>query len=79
MRPDQSSATVRLHYLTEGNANFAFTINRAEYFVPVALLLKGLAEVPPHLMLCTTLPAFFSSFVCRQACRITVYGNNVHV
>ena len=46
MRSDQSSATVRLHYLADGNVSFAFTINRAEYFIPVALLLRGLAEVP---------------------------------
>lgn len=45
VRPDQSSATVRLHYLEDGNVNFAFTINRAEYFIPVVLLFKGLAEV----------------------------------
>lgn len=45
VRPDQSSATVRLHYLKDGNVNFAFTINRAEYFIPVAFLLKAFAEV----------------------------------
>ena len=45
VRPDQSSATVRLHYLTDGNVNFAFTINRAEYFLPVAMLFKALLEV----------------------------------
>jgi DNA-directed RNA polymerase I subunit RPA2 len=45
VQPDQSSATVRLHYLSDGNVNFAFTINRAEYFLPVALLFKALAEV----------------------------------
>ena len=60
MRPDQSSATVRLHYLADGNANFAFTINRAEYFVPVALLLKGLAEVP-FLISCYVQPYLLSS------------------
>ena len=45
VRPDQSSATVRLHYLTDGNVNFAFTINRAEYFIPVGLLFRALFEV----------------------------------
>lgn len=45
MRPDQSSATVRLHYLKDGTVNFAFTINRAEYFLPVVLLFRALREV----------------------------------
>ncbi len=26
VRPDQSSATVRCHYLTDGTVNFAFTV-----------------------------------------------------
>jgi DNA-directed RNA polymerase I subunit RPA2 len=45
VRPDQSSATVRLHYLKDGNVNFAFKINRAEYFVPVVLVFRALQEV----------------------------------
>jgi hypothetical protein len=45
VRPDQSSVTNRLHYLEDGNVNFAVTINRAEYFIPVVFLLKAFQEV----------------------------------
>lgn len=45
MRRDETSATVRCHYLRDGTANFAFTIGRAEYFVPVGVLLKCFLEV----------------------------------
>ena len=44
VRPDQSSATVRCHYLTDGTVNFAFTMRRAEYFIPAGILLKSLME-----------------------------------
>jgi DNA-directed RNA polymerase I subunit RPA2 len=37
---------VRCHYLKDGTARFAFTIGRAEYFVPVGVLLKCFVEVP---------------------------------
>ena len=43
--PDQTSATVRCHYLTDGTATFAFTMRRAEYFIPVGILLKCFIEV----------------------------------
>lgn len=42
---------VRLHYLDDGNVNFALTINRSEFFVPVIFLFKALAEVWPMLLL----------------------------
>uniref|UniRef100_A0A383WM53 DNA-directed RNA polymerase subunit beta n=1 Tax=Tetradesmus obliquus TaxID=3088 RepID=A0A383WM53_TETOB len=45
VRPDQSSATVRCHYLTDGGVNFAFTMRRAEYFIPVGILLKCFVEM----------------------------------
>ena len=45
MRPDETSATVRCHYLTDGSVNFAFAIRRSEYFIPVGVLLKCFAEV----------------------------------
>lgn len=45
VRPDQSSATVRLHYLADGGVNFAFTMRKAEYFIPVGVLLKCFMEV----------------------------------
>ncbi len=45
VRPDQSSATVRCHYLTDGTVNFAFTSRRQEFFIPAGLLLKCFLEV----------------------------------
>jgi DNA-directed RNA polymerase I subunit RPA2 len=45
VRPDQSGATVRLHYLADGGVNFAFTMRKAEYFIPVGILLKCFVEV----------------------------------
>ncbi|CAL8465771.1 g5307 [Coccomyxa elongata] len=45
VRRDETSATVRCHYLWDGTASFAFTIARAEYFVPVGVLLKCFLEV----------------------------------
>lgn len=45
VRPDQSSATVRCHYLADGGVNFAFTMRRAEYFLPAGLLLRCFLEV----------------------------------
>lgn len=45
VRRDETSATVRCHYLRDGTASFAFTIARAEYFVPVGVLLKCFLEV----------------------------------
>jgi DNA-directed RNA polymerase I subunit RPA2 len=54
VRPDQSSATVRCHYLTDGGVNFAFTVRRAEYFIPLGILLKCFLEVRP-MLLCSML------------------------
>eukprot|EP00873_Tetraselmis_striata_P041965 jgi/Tetstr1/462229/TSEL_000628.t1 len=48
VRPDQSSATVRCHLLKDGTVNFAFTVNRAEYFIPLGILLKCFLEVTDH-------------------------------
>ena len=45
MRLDEQSATVRCHYLTDGTVNFAFTIRRAEFFIPVGVLLKCFMEM----------------------------------
>ncbi|KAK9845769.1 hypothetical protein WJX81_002042 [Elliptochloris bilobata] len=45
VRPDETSATVRCHYLTDGSVNFAFAIRRSEYFVPVGVVLKCFVEV----------------------------------
>ncbi len=45
VRPDQSSVTVTLHYLTSGNAVFRVTILKQEFLVPVVLILKALREM----------------------------------
>lgn len=45
VRPDQTSATVRCHYLTSGAVMFAFTMRRAEYFIPAGILLRCFVEV----------------------------------
>ena len=44
VRPDEVSAQVRCHYLTDGTVNFAFTIRRSEYFIPAGVLLKCFLE-----------------------------------
>lgn len=36
---------MRCHYLTDGTVNFAFTMRRAEYFIPAGILLKCFLEV----------------------------------
>ncbi|GLI65505.1 hypothetical protein VaNZ11_009054, partial [Volvox africanus] len=45
VRSDFESGTVRCHYLTDGTVNFAFTMRRAEYFIPAGILLKCFLEV----------------------------------
>ena len=35
---------VRCHYLRDGTAKFAFTVGRAEFFIPVGILLKCFVE-----------------------------------
>ena len=55
VRRDESSATVRCHYLRDGTASFAFTIGRAEYFVPVGVLLKCFLEVSDRELFCRLL------------------------
>ena len=44
VRPDESAATVRLHYLSGGGAAFAVTVGRAEFFVPAGLILRALGD-----------------------------------
>ncbi|KAF1829741.1 putative DNA-directed RNA polymerase I subunit beta [Decorospora gaudefroyi] len=44
MRPDQTSQTNALHYLSDGNVNFRFSWRKAEYLVPVMMVLKALVE-----------------------------------
>ncbi|KAK5131579.1 DNA-directed RNA polymerase I subunit RPA2 [Meristemomyces frigidus] len=44
VRPDQSSQTNVLHYLSDGNVTFRFSWRKNEYLVPVLMVLKALAE-----------------------------------
>lgn len=44
VRPDQTSQTNVLHYLTDGNITFRFSWRKAEYLVPVMMILKALVE-----------------------------------
>lgn len=39
-RPDHSSVTLTLHYLTDGTANVRFIMGRQEFFIPLVVLLK---------------------------------------
>lgn len=39
---DESSQTVRVHYLSTGGARVAFVLRRQEFFVPTALVLRAL-------------------------------------
>ncbi|KAI9775152.1 MAG: DNA-directed RNA polymerase I subunit RPA2 [Geoglossum umbratile] len=43
-RPDQTSQTIVLHYLTDGNVTFRFSWRKNEYLVPVMMVLKALVE-----------------------------------
>ncbi|KAL8707521.1 MAG: hypothetical protein Q9220_007463 [cf. Caloplaca sp. 1 TL-2023] len=44
VRPDQTSQTNVLHYLTDGNITFRFSWRKSEYLVPVMMILKALVE-----------------------------------
>lgn len=44
VRPDQTSQTNVLHYLTDGNVTFRFSWRKNEYLVPVMMILKALVE-----------------------------------
>ncbi|KAG8840129.1 hypothetical protein FRB91_006515, partial [Serendipita sp. 411] len=43
-RPDQSSVTNTLHYLSNGSATFRFTWRKSEYVIPIMLILKALVD-----------------------------------
>ncbi|KAF5014216.1 hypothetical protein F66182_14875, partial [Fusarium sp. NRRL 66182] len=43
-RPDQTTQTNVLHYLSDGNVTFRFSWRKQEYLVPVMLILKALVE-----------------------------------
>ena len=44
VRPDETSATISLHYLTDGGVTFRFRWRKREYFIPVVFILKALAS-----------------------------------
>lgn len=44
VRKDQSSQTITLHYLSDGNCNVRFILGRQEFFIPIVILLKSLIE-----------------------------------
>lgn len=48
VRPDETSATNVLHYLTDGNVSFRFNWRKSEYLLPVVMVLKALVETNDH-------------------------------
>ena len=44
VRPDQTSQTNVLHYLSDGNVTFRFSWRKNEFLVPVLMILKALVE-----------------------------------
>ena len=44
VRPDQTSQTNVLHYLTDGNVTFRFSWRKNEYLMPAMMVLKALVE-----------------------------------
>ncbi|KAG6828654.1 hypothetical protein H0H92_007123 [Tricholoma furcatifolium] len=42
VRPDQTSVTNNLHYLSNGNAMLRFSLRKQEYVIPIMLVLKAL-------------------------------------
>jgi DNA-directed RNA polymerase I subunit RPA2 len=42
VRPDQTSVTNTLHYLSNGSAMLRFTLRKQEYVIPIMLVLKAL-------------------------------------
>lgn len=42
VRPDQTSQTVYLHYLSDGNCMFRSSYRKSEYLIPLVLILKAL-------------------------------------
>lgn len=42
VRPDESTQTITLHYLTTGELNLRFSYRKQEYIIPLVLLLRAL-------------------------------------
>ena len=45
VRADQSSATLTLHYLTNGGATLRFVLRKQEFLLPVILIIKSLSNI----------------------------------
>jgi DNA-directed RNA polymerase I subunit RPA2 len=45
VRPDQSGVTLTLHYLNDGSAKLRFSLKKQEFFVPLVLVVKCLADL----------------------------------
>ncbi|KAI8052867.1 hypothetical protein BDF22DRAFT_685655 [Syncephalis plumigaleata] len=45
VRPDETSSTVGLNYLNDGQVMFRFSFRKQEFLVPVVMILKSLVEV----------------------------------
>ncbi|KAL9622874.1 MAG: hypothetical protein Q9160_002800 [Pyrenula sp. 1 TL-2023] len=48
VRPDQTSQSNILHYLSDGNVTLRFSWRKNEYLVPVLMVLKALVETNDH-------------------------------
>ena len=44
VRPDQSSQTIAVHYLHNGDCMLRFPIRKRSYYLPIVLVLRGLVE-----------------------------------
>uniref|UniRef100_X1YWB5 DNA-directed RNA polymerase subunit beta n=1 Tax=Capitella teleta TaxID=283909 RepID=X1YWB5_CAPTE len=45
---DQTSTNLVLHYLNDGNAMLCFVLERQQFFVPLAVMLRALVDQPDH-------------------------------
>lgn len=45
VRPDQSSATLTMHYLNNGSATLRFVIRKQEFLLPVTVVMKALEDI----------------------------------
>ena len=74
-RNDQSSVTVALHYLQDGNASLRFSLRKREFFIPVVLVFMALKncthrEIFDHILgggVCLSVSALLSSLSCTLA------------
>jgi len=85
VRPDQTSQTVTLHYLSDGNCNIRLIIGKAEFFIPVVVVLKSLIdttdrEIYERIMV-GNWPASFASFLSdaselliRESAELKIYS-----